>query len=442
MAPKTKQARHCAEISRNRKQQKVEPAPNPKMDPKLMVVSGLLTDNGYVGMKRNAQLTNTPTCSKRTYYLCQKKVVNEVVEEVREDCKKYASQIKDGSCISIDGRWNHTRNGSNATVSFIDESQKKVLAIESTNKVKGIYGGNFIGSSRNMETAGIEKGLATHHPFIKDKEIFITHDHDNTTSQLLKNHTELNLQESLDPGHAKQEIKRKANSFFEDVAREMKNKNDKKRNTIKKCFEIFATLITHIICWFNFLVKNVRNPDKKEKMWLNVTDHVLGNHDNCEHPHELIEPKKRGRPKKYDEHKDGFWVWEEGKSDENLKNSLDTFLSKNKDLVRKTGTFRTQMNESLNSMISRTTPKNKVFNTSNDARAAIAAGRMNNPHFDTNLIQKLCPNTISPTIINEMKKYESNNYQNSLNRNSLNERNRKNQSRQKLRESFKNDEGD
>lgn len=54
-----------------------------------------------------------------------------------------------------------------------------------------------------MESAGIEKGLATLHPFIKNKEIFITHDHDNTTSQLLKNHTELNLQKSLSPGHAK-----------------------------------------------------------------------------------------------------------------------------------------------------------------------------------------------------------------------------------------------
>lgn len=63
-----------------------------------------------------------------------------------------------------------------------------------------------MGASRNMETEGIEKCLATLHPFIKDKEIFITYDHDNTTLKLLKKHTELNFQESLETGHAKQEI--------------------------------------------------------------------------------------------------------------------------------------------------------------------------------------------------------------------------------------------
>ena len=62
------------------------------------------------------------------------------------------------------------------------------------------------------------------------------------------------------------------------------------------------------------------------------------------------------------------------------------------------------MNESLNPLINRRNRRNKVFDTSKDARAVIAAGHMKDPHFDTNLIQKLCQNTISPTIINEKKK--------------------------------------
>lgn len=448
MAPKSKQARHCSEIARNKSCRKVEPPPplpqpNPKMDTKMMVVGGLLTGNGYQGMKKMANYLNTPTCSKRTYYLCQQKVVDEVIESVKDNCRKYAEKIKDNSCLSVDGRWNHSRNGSSATASFIDENQKKVVAFESSNKVKGLFGSDFIGSSKNMETNCIEKGLSTLRFNIENKHLYLAHDHDNTTSKLIKKHKGLNIEETLDPGHATLEIKRKANKHFDEAAHNMKNKNDQNRNTIKKCFELFSVLIVHIITWFKFIIYNVRNQDKKERMWLNLKNHVLGDHKECEHPNDLIEPKKRGRPRKYDQHINGFWEWDVAKNDQYMKDSLENFLKENKDLVRMTSVHKTQRNESLNAMIAQVTPKNKIFNKTKESRSAIAVGRMNEPNFDSNLIKDLCPNKLSPLILNEIEKDEQMNHQNSLVRNSFNKRKRKNKSRQKLRESHKkNDEGD
>ena len=67
---------------------------------------------------------------------------------------------------------------------------------------------------------------------------------------------------------------------------------------------------------FNVVLKSLR-----EQTWLNIVDHVTGNHANCVHPV----------------------------------------------LVINTGVVRTQHNESTNSMIAQVVPKNKVFNTSNDA---------------------------------------------------------------------------
>lgn len=175
-----------------------------------------------------------------------------------------------------------------------------------------------------METAIIERGLTDLKPVIKDKKINLTHDHDGRTSGIVKRRIDLNLTESLDPGHATQEITRKANKYFDDLSHEIKDKKNPERKTIKKCFEIFSTLIMKIIAWFKFLVFNVEDPEKKEKLWNNMANHVTGNHDECIHADELLSKRKRGRPRKTDPNKK-FWEWEAGKNDDKLKQSLETF---------------------------------------------------------------------------------------------------------------------
>lgn len=50
-----------------------------------------------------------------------------------------------------------------------------------------------------MKTNCIEKGLSTLHSNIENKNLYLAHDHDNTTSALIKRHNELNIEEILDP---------------------------------------------------------------------------------------------------------------------------------------------------------------------------------------------------------------------------------------------------
>lgn len=109
-----------------------------------------------------------------------------------------------------------------------------------------------------------------------------------------------------------------------------------------------------------------------------------------------------------EDQKNSFWVWNETVEDDQLKKPLDNFLEKNKNLVKNTGIIRTQHNESTNAMIAQVMPKNRIFNTSNEARVSVAIGRKNNPMFDSELIQRICLNALSSVVLNEIKKDEEN----------------------------------
>lgn len=444
MGAKRKQAIHCTKMAQNRKVLHNEKPPDvtEKIDPDLMVISGLLSGNGYEGTKHIANRLNKLTPSKKTYYDHQPKVLKAVNEIVSTDCNKYAKQIKRNTALSCDCSWNHKHCGSAGTVTVYDNKQKKFVGCETLTKSKGKFEGNYNGNSNNMETNGLERVFDKIGDSISNKNITFSHDHCNQTHQFLKRHDSMNIKETLDPGHATQELKRSANNYFEQCARELKDKKNDERKTIKKCFEIFSTLITKLIVWFKVLVSCVHSEEKKEKLWKNTSKHVVGNHADCCHPFDITDQRGPGRPRKRKGENDDYWVWEEAVKDNSLVTKLDGFLNKTTDLVKQTGVCRTQDNESVNANIRRFMPKNKVFSASSEARASIAIGMKNDIHFESNLIQKICPNSISSNVLNEIRKDEiQRDSRNTLKR-TPNQKYKKNISRLKLREKNNEPPGD
>lgn len=69
-----------------------------------MATSNILTGKGFCGMKKQANLLNIPKPSKRTYYLAHQKVGELIVEIVKADCQKHASNIQDNAKSTTDGR--------------------------------------------------------------------------------------------------------------------------------------------------------------------------------------------------------------------------------------------------------------------------------------------------------------------------------------------------
>ena len=436
MPPANKQTKHCRSIARSEVHQtpvenNAPTQPQAKINPKNMVISALVNGMGYEEQRRAADITNIQVPSSATFYRAQRQVLPQVHEMARRTCDTYAKTIKDGNVITSDACWNHVRNGSAATVSLIDQNQKKVVAYTNVTKTTKRYSGNFVGASNNMESFGTREALNALQPNLQNKTIQFAHDHDNRTGTIIKE-SGINATETYDPGHACQEFNRKAKSYFNAAAQEIYYQKNNKESpikkaiggtgkkgmkavkakgkdnpyTMKKCHSIFAVLFIKLSLFFKYLIFNVEDPEVRAKMWENSENHFIGNHQNCVHPSEMSKGKV-GRPKKSKSKKEEFWEWEEGKKDPSILEYLHNFLTKITPFVKKVGKNRTQQNESLNAKIAQTRPKNKAFSTSNAARAEIAIGQQNDPHFVSNLINKISPNSVCPQCMSSLRRSES-----------------------------------
>lgn len=69
-----------------------------------MAVNWLLSGHGYVVMKKQYNRMNYKTCSRRTYYKYQNEAAEEIIDYVKDGCSQYASNIEDGSYVSIDAQ--------------------------------------------------------------------------------------------------------------------------------------------------------------------------------------------------------------------------------------------------------------------------------------------------------------------------------------------------
>ena len=118
-----------------------------------------------------------------------------------------------------------------------------------------------------MEIEGLQRIFNKIGDDLKNKELEFVHDNDNKTHRLLEKNDHIKIKETIDPGHGIQQLKRKANAYFDNASREKAKKKPPGRKTIKTCFELFSTLITKIIIWFKYIVFNV---DSKEKKRINV----------------------------------------------------------------------------------------------------------------------------------------------------------------------------
>lgn len=82
--------------------------------------------------------------------------------------------------------------------------------------------------------------------------------------------------------------------------------------------------------------------------------------------------------------------------------------------MRETSSTRTQHNETLNASIRFRPPKNKMFAASNEARVQTAIGKNKDPFFESKLIQSICPKSISPNVMKEIKKDELKRHQRNI----------------------------
>ena len=399
-----------------------------KADPKIMAFQAIYTGTGYKEQASTMLMQGIDVPVESTFYKAQQGVAKDIVTDTKEQCKIEASKIKNGANLSEDGTWNHMKNGSAATVTVIDVDRQKVVAYHVVQKSVGSFVGNFEGPSNMMESEGVRRVLDQLDEFIRDKIINFIHDNDNKTSRIIADTTFM-INDLFDPGHSVQSIERSAKTYFDkcaDVLYREKNKqilesqsNEQKlvecmpkRGRMKGAItktslqKPYTALIPKLKAWFNYLVHNVKERDKRKAMWLNTVNHLLGDHSHCIHPSDYARSHP-GRPRKNPNDEKEMWVWKEGQEDKILEAQLAFFIGKTAERLDKISDTSTQSNESLNASISRHCPKNKVFTASVEARVSIAIAKKNDPHFPTKFITKHFPNSVPQKAIDKLWKMEN-----------------------------------
>ena len=181
-----------------------------------------------------------------------------------------------------------------------------------------------------MESAGMRESFQNLKPFLADKKVTFTRDHDNKTSRIIDEIFDGEVQQALDPIHGVKELKRKAEAYFNSCAEQQYTikKQEAKSGTqitVMKSAEraVYTFLIQKLVVWFKFLIENFPNIDERVVLWENSGNHFIGNHDKCLHPDDLSK-RTVGGPRK---EKERYWEWPQG-HDPVYFEELMIFLSK------------------------------------------------------------------------------------------------------------------
>lgn len=150
-----------------------------------------------------------PPC-RSVFFTQQKKVVNALIQFVCESMAYARNQMSPHGQFSVDGAWNHRRNGSKCVVTFSDVKTNKIIHTEFISKSRPGCSGNYTGPSHNMESVGVKRGLK----FLKKFTTIVSyvHDKDNCTSKIAREQWP-ELIEKLDPNHVTKSLKRKWESY-------------------------------------------------------------------------------------------------------------------------------------------------------------------------------------------------------------------------------------
>jgi hypothetical protein len=129
----------------------------------------------------------------------------EVVKMARESCLEVKRKLKEGTVISLDGSWDHRRNGSHCFVAVLDQETGKVITfIVMGNKVPENHP-NYCRIPQGMERAGMER--LVEELMACGKISGYVHDNDAKIRKLIKL-VKWDITEFLDPGHAMKSFQR------------------------------------------------------------------------------------------------------------------------------------------------------------------------------------------------------------------------------------------
>ena len=356
-------------------------------DPKMMAIACIENGSTYTKSRGILAAQGIESPPKSTYYYNQRKVNATVKELCNESLKKEADKMTPNTVITLDGAYAHRRNSSMCHAAFMNHTTNKIVAGSVVTKAR--KGGDFYGSSNMLETECIRRNLQQID--INKVEKFC-HDRDNKTGDLMAK-AKPGINEIIDANHAKKGFetcwKKLINGVYNATTSIKKSavNNAKKAITFVTNVEYkknFTGLKTHVKRWFEYLLKKKDwNADKKAIKWKNVEQHVIGNHDACNH------------------RKNVKYVWKKGVQNEFLRNDFHSFVEDTQKIFLNVDpNVSTNKNESLHAEASRIADKNVPWGRdSYEARISYTYLKHNEPENCSQMIRER--NRVKSNIVDQ-----------------------------------------
>lgn len=323
-------ARHCEQTFK-------------KCDPIDFTLSVLMEGQTYAVTNRLFAENKILAPSERTFYRCQKYLEPFIVAEARASCQRARQNLS--GLLSFDGSWSCCRHAFHCLVVFIDPLTKLCVDFEVVSKVPGKEG-NWSGSCQGMEPEGI-RVIAVR--WMKDEGLRTAikgyvHDKDSKATLVLQRLGWI-MTEFIDPNHAKKSIMKSFDRLFQRPGQRKK---------------LITDLREKVENWLGVLLHDSPEVDVRITQWLNMEQHLLGNHENCIH-RQLKSP--------------GIWS---GSNDKEIMSTLKQFLQASVELLKRVNIrLTTNVNESFNYSKARVAPKIFQFPVSFEMRCAIAILKRN-----------------------------------------------------------------
>ena len=291
MPRKTRQQLHLQKARNNKNKGPSEPIG--KVDKRNLVIATLASGTTYTQQNRAFEMCNVEVPSKATFYREQARQIPIIKECAQENIAEARKNAKDGIILSVDGSWDHPRNGTHCNVTGIDCKTNKVVFFESLSKTGGKRNGDCDIASNQMEALGLRKILQQNSTVDKIPIEAVFHDGDNKSSPIIKSDTFCkHADEKFDLRHAISAIKRGINSTIDkgntiinsivdkEAQENLKNKKQKQPKIRKRRKNFFNGIAERVISFFVTLVRIVVDPALRLKMWKNMPQHFIGNHAN------------------------------------------------------------------------------------------------------------------------------------------------------------------
>jgi len=185
-----------------------------------------------------------------------------------ESVTKAWEEMPDNAIASIDGSWDHRRNGKVMILDLICEQTHKIVDFELLYKTIRKFTGNYDGPSNLMESEAFKRMVPR--LMKKGKIIELIKDGDVKISKIIQDyHWGVNLKN--DPNHQLLHY----DTLF------------KKWNDL--CNGKLFGLKGRLLSYLKDVLYETSTTEQKLKKWDNVINHFTGNHDNCP-PHSTSKP--------------------------------------------------------------------------------------------------------------------------------------------------------